>query len=398
MVFLFGASDFYDWFNSYFEEYTKENDKGILVKTEFQKEATQILQARVAAGDTPDLMSVGLPQPMVDKGDFYDMSGEAWWSTLMPSAKELSVDIKSGKNYYVPMCMSAVGLFYNKAIFQELGLTPAKTWDEFVKNLTVIKEKKPDVVPFYMGGKDAWMLAHLWEYNVDGVPKQLLGYSGFEKAASQNDLKALGWDDSSDGVVAKYAKCLMELKEKGLINSNVVTATEDNQISAFVFGKAAMIGNGIWELASMNSKNPDFKDIGFSTYPTFMDGVKNMVGSPLDGQVAISSSSKDLDSAKKIVELMLEPDAMKSLCEKRGAIPINPNVDANWSVIKDDVRDVLKNSVGATWTQNLPGSFNDDERGRLIQELFVGKYATPEAFAAEYVSRWTKAYDDAKAK
>ena len=91
---------------------------------------------------------------------------------------------------------------------------------------------------------------------------------------------------------------------------------------------------------------------------------------------------------------MLQPEAIQSLCETRGAIPSNPDVDANWSIIKDEVTRVLNgDAVGVSFTQNLPGSFNGDERGRLVQELMVGKYSSPEAFASEYLKRWNDAYN-----
>ena len=63
------------------------------------------------------------------------------------------MDVKSGKNYFVPMCMGAVGLFYNKDVFEELGLKDAETWDELMDNLRTIQEKKPEMVPSIFAGK-----------------------------------------------------------------------------------------------------------------------------------------------------------------------------------------------------------------------------------------------------
>lgn len=91
---------------------------------------------------------------------------------------------------------------------------------------------------------------------------------------------------------------------------------------------------------------------------------------------------------------MLAPDAIQSLCETRSAIPANPSVDADWSIIKDDVAEVLnRDAAKVTFTQNLPGAFNGDERGRLVQELMVGKYENTVEFAEEYLKRWNEAYE-----
>ena len=395
LTFLFGDAVMMDWFTSYFPEFISgENEDGIIVETEYQKEANKVLQVKAAAGEIPDMVSAGLPQEMVDQGRFLDLSQESWWGDLNPTAKELSTDVKSGKNYYVPMCMGAVGFFYNKDIFEELELKEAKTWDELTDNLAKIKEKRPDVAPLYICGKEAYTFGHMIDFMVDGVAKEKLGYVGFETAAASNDLDALEWNAQEDGILAVFAKDLLDLQRQGLLNENMITASYDNQIEAFVTGKAAMISQGVWALADMQKKAPDFDSIGFAPYPAMLPDGKSIVGNTLDSYISISASGGHIDAAKKVAQAMLAPDAIKSLCETRSAIPANPSVDADWSVMKDDVAAVLESdAVGVTFTQNLPGAFNGDERGRLVQELMVGKYGNTVDFAAEYIKRWNEAYE-----
>ncbi len=395
LTFLFGDAVMMDWFCEYFPEYISgDNADGITVEVEYQKEANQVLQVKSAAGEIPDMVSTGLPQEMVDQGKFLDLSEESWWDDLNPSAKELSVDVKSGKNYFVPMCMGAVGLFYNRDVFEELGLKEAETWEELMDNLRVIRDEKPDMVPFYICGKEAYTFGHMIDFMVDGVAKEKLGYSGFETAASQNDLETLGWNAQEDGILSIFARDLLQMQEEGLLNENVITASYDNQIEAFVSGKAAVISQGVWSLADMQKKAPDFESIGFAAYPAMLSDSTKIVGNTLDSYISISASSQHIDAAKKVAEAMLEPEAIQSLCETRSAIPANPSVDADWSIIKDDVAAVLGGDAAkVTFTQNLPGAFNGDERGRLVQELMVGKYGNTVEFAEEYLKRWNEAYE-----
>ena len=395
LTFLFGDAVMMDWFCEYFPEYISgENEDRITVEVEYQKEANKVLQVKAAAGEIPDMVSTSLPQEMVDQGKFLDLSNESWWDELNPSAKELSMDVKSGKNYFVPMCMGAVGLFYNKDVFEELGLKDAETWDELMDNLRTIQEKKPEMVPFYICGKEAYTFGHMIDFMVDGVAKEKLGYSGFETAASQNDLETLGWDAQEDGILSVFAQDLLRMQEEGLLNENVITASYDNQIEAFVTGKAAMISQGVWSLADMQKKAPEFTSIGFAAYPAMLSDSTKIVGNTLDSYISISASSQHIDAAKKVAEAMLAPDAIQSLCETRSAIPANPSVDADWSIIKDDVAEVLNGDAAkVTFTQNLPGAFNGDERGRLVQELMVGKYENMVEFAEEYLKRWNEAYE-----
>ena len=147
-------------------------------------------------------------------------------------------------------------------------------------------------------------------------------------------------------------------------------------------------------LADMQKKAPDFESIGFAAYPAMLSDSTKIVGNTLDSYISISASGQHIDAAKKVAEAMLEPEAIQSLCETRSAIPANPSVDADWSIIKDDVAAVLGGDAAkVTFTQNLPGAFNGDERGRLVQELMVGKYGNTVEFAEEYLKRWNEAYE-----
>ena len=124
------------------------------------------------------------------------------------------------------------------------------------------------------------------DFMVDGVAKEKLGYSGFETAASQNDLETLGWDAQEDGILSVFAQDLLRMQEEGLLNENVITASYDNQIEAFVTGKAAMISQGVWSLADMQKKAPEFTSIGFAAYPAMLSDSTKIVGNTLDSYIS----------------------------------------------------------------------------------------------------------------
>lgn len=398
LSFLVGDTQMLDWFTQTFPEYISgDNEDQITVGIEYQAEASNLLQAMAAAEEIPDMMCLALPQQMIDQGFFYDLSGLPAWDTLYPAVKDQTVDIKSGKNYFIPMGSGAMGLFYNTKIFEELGLSPATTWDGFVSNLEAIKAAYPDVAPFYMGGSESWMFGHLHEWSVMGDAKVRLGFAGYETALANGDLEALGWNIEPDGILATFCNDMLELQQKGLINANVVTATSNNQLEMFATGKAAVISNGLWAVGSMLSYNPDATEfIGFSTYPAFTDSMANMVGNPTEGYVALSASCKNMDAALKVLGDMFSEENLKSYAEFRGCIPTNPNVSADWSFLKDAVNDVLSTTKTGTFTNGLPGGFGGDDNGRLVQNIFVGKYADGVAYAQDFIQMWNQAYEASK--
>lgn len=398
LSFMFGDVGNYEWFTEEFAELISgENEYNIKVEAEYQKDATTALQMKAAANEVPDLINLGLPQEMISQGKFLDLSGESWWEEMAPNAKELSTDVKSGKNYYAPLSYSAVGLFYNTEIFEELGLGEMNTWEEFVANLTKVKESGSDITPFYLAGGEAWTLSHFMEFTLMGVAKADLGYIDYETALANNDLDKLKWNTDAEGAIAQFGEGVLELMEKGLINENAVTATYDDQISSFANGESAIISQGMWALADISAANPEFKSIGFIPYPANPGSTQRVIGGPLEGQIAISSSSENIEACKQVLSMILSDESIKSYCESRNAIPIKTGIDANWSFIKDEVNTALNSDayVG-TWTQNLPGGFSSDENGRLIQNLLVNKYSGSVEFAEDYLQMWNDSYNAAQ--
>ena len=142
--FFTGKIETIDLLNEIIDGFNAANP-GIVVEQEYQNDASSIIKVKFASGEVPDVMTT-YEQEFVDQGKYMDLSDmNEWWDRLIPSMRESCTDLKTGKQYRVCTNMTMAGFFYNKEIFNELGLTPATTWDEFVQNLTVIHEKKPDV-------------------------------------------------------------------------------------------------------------------------------------------------------------------------------------------------------------------------------------------------------------
>ena len=154
--------------------------------------------------------------------------------------------------------------------------------DEFTSNLETIKEQMPDVTPWFIFGKEAWHLGHLIEFIPHGYIKQSLGAVEAKKAMLNNDKAKLNFG-APDGAMAVFAQNMIDLKNKGYINSDVLTAVSDNCVQDFASGKAAMLSNGMWVLSSLLEANPDMENkIGFAPYPAYMPGSKPVVLSAED--------------------------------------------------------------------------------------------------------------------
>jgi len=391
LVFLNGSVQLVDYYNTLFKTYNSTNKDNITIEQEYQTDATTNLQVRMAAGDVPDIINASVTQDMIDNHRLVDLTSMSFWKNLSPEMKTYSTDVKSGKVYTVPMLKSLVGVFYNKTIFNQLGLKPADTWADFVNNLKTIKAKMPNVVPFYMGAKDGWMLQQMSQFTMMSPAMQKLSYIDQQKAMQKGDLSALGWDTSSNGALVTFAADLMELQKDGLVNSNIVTATYDNQTTAFAAGQAAVIGQGLWAMSDIAKKTSDTSFVGISEYPTMIDGVKPAIGSTTDGSISLSSQTSNVAAAEKVLAYMLQPDNLGSLSVAKAEPSSNPSVKSDWGVLSNDAVTITADTnvakLNGSWS---PAGFTGDAQGAMIQALFAGGYKTATDFATAWIAAWNK--------
>ena len=106
-------------------------------------ESENTLQVRAATGNLPDLWqtSIGAKlQNISPQDNIYDLSGQEWLSNIVDSYREIVTDKETGAVYVVPSTTSNVaGVFYNKKVYEDMGLEIPETWEEFLANCEKIK-------------------------------------------------------------------------------------------------------------------------------------------------------------------------------------------------------------------------------------------------------------------
>jgi len=393
---LNGTVEAVDWLNDQIKAFSERNP-GITVEQEFQKTASDVLKVKIASGDTPDIVALAqVPQEFYDQDLFHDFSGDsAIWDRLTdPSIMRTVADTKRPeKHFYLPMTVSYTGLYYDKSVIAELGIQRPDTWEQFVAALQTVKQKKPEMTPLYLGGKDSWTLGQLVQYLPLGSIQQALGVEEANKALIANDASKLELDKAG-GRIETFAKAIMDLQRNGWINKNGSSASYDNQLDAIANGKAAFVIQGMWALADILKKNPN-ADVGFWPIPGLMPGDKPyMIGSP-DGSVSVSEKSPNKEAALKFVEFLMSPDVQKSYSKLRNAPSVFKDASADWSILSGDIADDLKTAFVASRWPWTPSGYNSDAIGRTVQELLVGAYRTPAEFAKAFKDNWDKGYTSA---
>ncbi len=367
---------------------------GITVEQEYQNDASNIIKIKFASGEAPDIMTT-YEQEYVDQGKYLDLSDmNEIWDRLIPSMRESCTDINSGKQYRICTNMTMAGFFYNKEIFDQLDLEPATTWEDFVANLEKIKAEMPDVDPWFIFGSEAWHLGHLIEFMPHGYIKAKYGATEAKVAMLKNDKSILNFG-AADGAMATFAADLLELQEKGLINADVLTATNDNCVDAFVSGKAAMFSNGMWALSGILEKDPSMADkIGFAPYPAMMADGTPMVLVAEDSGYSISADSANIEEAKAFLTYLFNAENQKKYAESLGSPSAFKDVDAKWAPnsVVEGVNNAVASAANIGFTNEKPAGFSGDDAGRMVQDLLAGKY-TAEEFAKAYEAAWDAGFN-----
>jgi len=129
-----------------------------------QQSFNQAPQQAMNSTPAPDLMTSGAYEFLhqgARGGLILDLS-ELWAETGLTEAFPLGFQQLSayeGKQYYLPMAFAWTGIYYNRQLFADYGLTPPSTWDEFIQLCEELKAYGE--IPISISGQDAWM-ALLW--------------------------------------------------------------------------------------------------------------------------------------------------------------------------------------------------------------------------------------------
>lgn len=224
-----------------------------------------------------------------------------------------------GKVYGVPYNgTQPVVLYYNKALFDKVGASPPKTWQDLMA--LVPKFRNAGVAPIAIGGQSKWPLL-MWEEYLIGR----IGGPGVFDAIANNEPGA--W---SDPAVLEANKKLRKLVDAGgFVDGFSSISTDSNADTALLYtGKAAMYLMGSWAYPTIKDAAPKFISqgkLGYTTFPTVKGGKgnrANIVGNPANfWSVSADASKKAQDAAAKYLDKGLMSGPYVDRLLKKGSVP-----------------------------------------------------------------------------
>ncbi len=310
-------------YNEIFDVYEKEHP-GITVEfvTFVNTDYNNILATGLTGEGGPDvaqLRAYGGLQPLVEAGQLVPLDGKVkTLSNFTPDILKGATGVKDGHIYGVPFGIQAVAAYYNKAIFQKLGLSEPNTWDEFISILKTLK--KEGYIPLAVPAKDTWMLPIV--HDAVGAPRY--GGPEFEKKV------LAGETDFTD---PNYVASIQLVKDlQPYMPENVVGVGYQDSRTLFLTERAAIFIGGSFEVGFWRNQGPEL-DLGVFRIPPPPNSLVDHSLTPgwMDGSYGVNAKSDAKEEAIKLVEWMgtlefgqMFTEKIKQLSPIPGTKPTDP--------------------------------------------------------------------------
>jgi len=314
-----------------------------------------------AQGDNlPDIITINAPNFLKyqEGGKLLDLSdSKINLDEFNPAVSNIYT--VNDKPYALPRDFDAIGMWYNKTLFKELGLEVPKTYEEMIETAKKLKENDPEIIPILIPHTD----------NQAGYWNLVIQQGG---QIVNNDGKT-GWSSSEALEAMTFYN---DLVKDGLSERPIKLEGIDN-ITSVANKKIGMFYSGTWttaEVASLSNKD----DIDVAPIPT---SGKNDISSVVHGVgTAVAANTKNPDEAKMFIEFMASDEANKIIAEKSGVMPAKNgfgdklyNANPNLTGLKSTVESA---SQGVGYFKSSKTGW-DSKEVEIITKMLNGD-ATPE--------------------
>lgn len=332
------------------------------------------LNAKLAAGSAGDLITCrpfDASLELFKKGYLTavdDVKGMENFSDVAKAAWQTD----DGKTTFcVPMASVIHGFIYNADAFDELGVKPPKTHDEFIALLKKIKDDGT-YVPLAMGTKDQWEAATMAYQNIG--PNYWHGEEGRKAlVAGKAKLTDPEWVKPLE-VISQWAPYMGD--------GFKAQAYPDSQ-NLFTLGRAAIYPAGSWEISVFN-KQADFK-MGAFPPPVPKEGDTCYISDQPDHAIGMNAKTKHPEETKKFLEWV----ASKEFAELYGnALPgffplTNEKIDLKDPLAKEFLswRENCKATIRSTYQILSRGTPNLENETWTATANVINGTATPEEAA-----------------
>lgn len=287
----------------------KEFEKKYGVKVQLQTEANDTsgyvsLQQTAVQGGTADIMGIQPFDPLPYKRNSNTLSNTQEWAinnVFVPlnnqpwvskfKTADLNAASYGGKYYGLVTGVYQTGIFYNKAIFAKYHLQVPTTYNQFISVCQTLKSH--GVTPVWTGlagGATGYLMFMMYPIMEDQLAPTL-GNMPVSTALASGKVK---WTNPK--MITTFKR--EQVFASRYLEPNYAGENWQQMPGAFAAGKAAMLLDGSWDLASVMQANPSMQ-VGYFPFPGSNNAANNEPVANPDLTWTILNNSKNKALAEK---------------------------------------------------------------------------------------------------
>lgn len=254
-----------------------------------------------------------------DAGLFVDLSDYDFVKNYTPTVID-SLKYK-GKTYTLPTGLSYyTGVYYNKKIFEENGLSVPTTWSEWENVVKTLKAA--GVTPLGIGGKDSWPA---------GLGASAVAQALYPTTADKEKLAEDLWTGKASLAEGKQVEVLEQVKELfDAADPNFAGVAYNVVPGMFAAGDVAMTIDGTWNQTTIDAAVNGQFDYGYFPLPASENAADNAtLGGKVELRLVAASNAPNKDAALAYLEFFSDPTNYKTFIDICGFAPAQPNIPAS---------------------------------------------------------------------
>lgn len=315
------VSDVYaEGYKKLINEFNRTNEYGVIIQPEFVSNSdykTKLITMMVSDSE-PDIIftwELGYLENFVDAGKIVNiqkyLDEDEKWSASFNSGT-LEQETYDGSVYGIPTAQCMAVMYYNKAIFDQYGLSVPVTYEEYRKVCDTLIRNNITPVALASTSDDAWLVSQYIQQLSDGIAGAEL-FEGIKDGSKT-------WNDEA---MIQAAKLFQEEVNAGYFEKGFTSVSGSEAEALFQSGRAAMYFNGTWEISNLN--DPDIcqvaEDVSCFSMPAVNPRYSNISVGSLDNSFAITTNCKNVEAAIGLLKYWTNTNNAAMLLYDYGRMP-----------------------------------------------------------------------------
>jgi raffinose/stachyose/melibiose transport system substrate-binding protein len=303
-----------------------------------------VLRSGLSGEQGPDLVFLhpyGSVAPYSRAGQLVPITPETVPELANFAPESVAAAEVDGQIWGIPFAQVFLQIFYDKALFESLGVVPPATPADVAPFLETIEAA--GVTPFAVSGIAGAMPVFYFDIlvgNTYGGRKFLeAAVAGEQSFAAKPMVEAFALYDSYEKYFPRF----------------VSGVSVDDANSLFVSGEAAMYPNGSWMLDFLRTEMPD-ADLGVFTFPADDSGGPPPVFGYEDGSIALSANSDNPEEALELLRWMGTPEFGQAYTDELSQVSSVVGVEPTDPLLAEMLANYQANPVPVVWVTEYFGT------------------------------------------